>query len=387
MIQASDFISSCLSRNYTFFTGVPCSFLKPIINHVIEDNRVDYVASASEGEAIGIASGAVLAGRKCVVMCQNSGLGNAINPLTSLNRPFQIPLLLIITLRGEPGLKDEPQHTQMGQITEKLLETLSIPWSYFPDTPEDIDTALNSAEKYMIKTNLPYAMILKKGTVQKNELKTSNQIKNAITNTIHERLTYESGARISRLQSIKIIRESVTSNDALIATTGKIGRELFASGDNDSQFYVIGSMGCASGIGLGIQLAKPDQNVVVLDGDGAALMKMGTFATIGYTKPSNFIHIVIDNESYESTGGQYTVSSSVDFSNIASSCGYNTCCFANTEEDIVKSIRNAKNFSGPSLIHIKVSSGSAPNLGRPTVTPPQVKERFIKFLKRETANV
>lgn len=387
MIQANNFISACVSRNYTFFTGVPCSLLKPIINQVIHDDEVVYVAAASEGEAVGIASGAYMAGRKAVVMCQNSGLGNAVNPLTSLNFPFRIPFLLIVTLRGESGLDDEPQHELMGQITTGLLDTMHIPWSFFPSVTQDIDTVLDYAEKKMASTNLPYAMILKKGTVQENDLQISNPMKKREPHVFCKEQINEVDKRMSRLRSIKIIRESVSSNDALIATTGKIGRELFESGDRDSQFYVVGSMGCASGIGLGIQLVKPRQSVVVLDGDGAALMKMGTFATIGYNRPSNFIHIVIDNESYESTGGQYSVSPAVDFCNIAASCGYRMCYFANKEVDLVKAINAAKDSPGPSLIHIKVSTVSDSNLGRPTVTPQQVKKRFMEFLKRESGNV
>ncbi|MBT6339629.1 MAG: phosphonopyruvate decarboxylase, partial [Desulfobacula sp.] len=170
MIQAQDFISACSSREYSFYTGVPCSFLKPLINYVIQSPDVDYITSTSEGEAVGIASGAYLAGHKAVVMCQNSGLGNTINPLTSLCFPFRIPILLIVTLRGEPGLNDEPQHELMGQITGELLETLHIQWDFFPDAPEKICTVLDRAEREMIKTGLPFALIMKKGDVAKNEL-------------------------------------------------------------------------------------------------------------------------------------------------------------------------------------------------------------------------
>ena len=170
MIKANDFISACMSHCYTFYTGVPCSFLKPLINYVIQNPDVDYIAASSEGEAIGIATGAYLAGDKSVVMCQNSGLGNMVNPLTSLNFPFRIPLLLIITLRGGLHLNDEPQHELMGQITSELLDTLRIPWDFFPIDTEKITTVLDRAENEMTKTGLPFALIMKKGSVDKTDL-------------------------------------------------------------------------------------------------------------------------------------------------------------------------------------------------------------------------
>src|ERR1700742_4296809 len=119
MITADSFLSEAGRAGFDFYTGVPCSFLTPLINGVLSQRDLAYVGAASEGEAVAIAAGAWLAGRNTVVMCQNSGLGNAVNPLTSLNAPFRIPTLFVTTWRGEPALKDEPQHAVMGQITQK----------------------------------------------------------------------------------------------------------------------------------------------------------------------------------------------------------------------------------------------------------------------------
>ena len=387
MIQSNDFISGCLSRDYTFYTGVPCSFLKPLINYVIQSSNVDYIAATSEGEAVGIATGAYLAGNKSVVMCQNSGLGNMVNPLTSLNFPFRIPLLLIVTLRGEPHLNDEPQHELMGQITGELLNTLRIPWAFFPTGTEKIAVVLDRAESEMTKNNLPFALIMKKGSVGKTDLsygyKKANQT--LIMPTGEFRSNHES--RMSRIESIKTIRETFCGDDAIIATTGKIGRELFTLGDTVNQLYVVGSMGCAAGMGFGIQRANPNRRVVVLDGDGAVLMKMGTLATIGSNKPGRFIHIILDNETYESTGGQRSVSPTVDFCHIAAACGYKKCYRADTKHDLVHALLATKENPGPSLIHVKVLSGSDSDLGRPTLKPFQVKERFMKFLAEGDNNV
>ena len=387
MIQAQDFISACLSRGHTFFTGVPCSFLKPLINYVIQSPDVDYIAASSEGEAVGIAAGAYLAGRKAIVMSQNSGLGNMVNPLTSLNFPFRIPLLLIVTLRGEPHLNDEPQHELMGQITGELLETLHIQWDFFPDVPEKITMVLESAENEMAKTGLPFALIMKKGSVGKTDLLSDYTKNNQFRAVPEGEFRSKPENRMSRIESIKIIREAFGNDDAIIATTGKTGRELFTLGDTNNQLYVVGSMGCAAGIGFGIRYVKPNQRVIVLDGDGAVLMKMGTLATIGSNKPARFIHIILDNEAYESTGGQRSVSPSVDFCHIAAACGYRQCYRTDTYHDLIHAIHAVRANSGPSLIHVKVLSSSDSSLGRPTFKPFQVKERFMRFLAGDDNNV
>jgi phosphonopyruvate decarboxylase len=383
MLDAEDFISVCAERGYNLFTGVPCSFLEPLINHVIQSEDVHYIAAASEGEAVGIASGASFAGAKAVVMFQNSGLGNAVNPLTSLNYPFRIPILLIVTLRGETGLGDEPQHELMGEITENLLDTLRIPWALFPDKPEDVDRILSHAEVKMSATGLPFALIMKKGAVSKTELIDNGGMTiKRIAGVSKGQFERNPNERIARMEAIRTIRGSISDEDAIIATTGKIGRELFTLGDRHNQLYVVGSMGCVSGIGLGIQYVLPEQRVVVLDGDGAVLMKMGTLATIGHYRPERFIHIILDNESYESTGSQGSSSVSVDFCDVATACGYRQCFRAENEAGLTAAVRSAKTHLGPAMIHVKVSRGSVPGLPRPGITPVEVKERFTKFLKR-----
>lgn len=381
MILAQDFIKACLALDYTFFTGVPCSFLKPLINYTITGDKVDYVAATSEGEAVGIACGAHIAGRKAVVMCQNSGLGNTVNPLTSLNFPFRIPLLLIVTLRGEPGHKDEPQHELMGQITSSMLDTLRIPWAFFPDTPEKIVPFLKKAQDSMSTNSLPYAFIMRNGDVAEEGLNSVVKRDHAV---IRENITgcfeCDCGSFMQRFEAIQTICDNISSEDVVVATTGKIGRELYTVKDTDNQMYVVGSMGCASGLGFGIQHVLPHKRVVVLDGDGAALMKMGSMATIGHNKPDKFIHIILDNEAYESTGGQSTVSASVDFCRVAAACGYSWCCRVDTKASLEKSIRTAADKEGPALIHIKVAGGSSGNLSRPAIKPHQVKERLMNFL-------
>jgi len=380
MIESRDFLTPAVERGYSFWTGVPCSFLSPFINSVIGSKNLDYIGAASEGEAVGIAAGANLAGKKTVVICQNSGLGNTVNPLTSLNYPFQIPTLLIFTHRGEPDIKDEPQHELMGKITTDLLDSIKIPWEIFPKNKEAIHKCLDRVEASINATSLSYALVMKKGTVAKCEIpKVTRRIIN------HERaqkgsFTNEPDKWMGRLDAIKIVKEHFGNSAAFIATTGKMGRELFSLGHLPNNLYVVGSMGCASGIALGLHEAtKSPKKIVVLDGDGATLMKMGTLATIGYNQPKNLFHILIDNEAHESTGGQATVSSVIDFAKIASACGYRYSLRADNPRSLESILQNTSSLEGPILIHIKARTGSIPNLGRPTLTPVQVKEQFVNW--------
>jgi phosphonopyruvate decarboxylase len=382
MIQAEDFISECASRDHMFFAGVPCSFLTPLINCAINRSDLNYIAATSEGEAVAIAAGAYLGGRKTVVMCQNSGLGNAVNPLTSLNYPFRIPTLLIVTLRGEPGINDEPQHELMGQISAPLLDVLRIPSAFLPDDHETFTDAFNRAEEKMQVDGLPYAFIMQKGSVAANDIDVEREGAPPATPAVPAgSFACDPKQRMARIDAIKIIRELLPDSAAIVATTGKIGRELFASGDRENHLYMVGSMGCAAGVGFGIQHVQPDRRVVVLDGDGAALMKMGTLATIGHYKPQKLLNIIIDNETYESTGGQSSVSSTVDFCGTAASCGYSLCIRADTKQDLREAVQQTIESPGPSLIHVKVACGSAPSLGRPTVKPVEVRKRFMRFLQ------
>ncbi len=165
MIEASQFVGHAKTLGFDFWAGVPCSFLTPFINYTIGDAELIYISSANEGDAVAAATGAALGGHRSVAMMQNSGLGNAVSPLTSLNQVFQVPVLLIITLRGEPGKPDEPQHELMGQITHELLDTMRIPWSWFPEQEEDVENALQTAVTHMDSTGSRYALVMKKGMV------------------------------------------------------------------------------------------------------------------------------------------------------------------------------------------------------------------------------
>jgi phosphonopyruvate decarboxylase len=376
MIKADQFLSAARERGIDFYTGVPCSFLTPMINRVISERSIRYVGASSEGEAVAIAAGAWLAGRETVVMCQNSGLGNAVNPLTSLNWPFRIPTLMIVTWRGQPGLKDEPQHELMGEITASLLDTMRVPHRLFPTDPAEIGSALEVARNSMAESGLPFAFIMEKDSVEEEKLDAPEQAFSApgIYADLRAR-----GKRPSRVEALERLLALVPSQAAIVATTGKCGRELFTLNDREQHLYQVGSMGGTSAMGLGVAL-NSERPVIVLDGDGAALMKMGNFATIGAMRPKNLIHIVLDNGVHDSTGGQGTVSENVDFAAVAIACGYAAAAAADDLGGFDKAFASALGNPGPHLIHLRIRPGSLEKLGRPTVKPPEVARRFKAFL-------
>ena len=376
MIEADAFLAPARARGFGFYAGVPCSFLTPIINRVIGDPALDYVGATSEGEAVAIAAGAWLAGQKTVVMCQNSGLGNAVNPLTSLSFPFRIPTLLVVTWRGQPGIHDEPQHELMGQITGSLLDAMRIPRRPFPASPEDVEPALAEAESAMDRSELPFGLVMAKDTVRDGGLdeKPLDPRPPGARRDLREH-----GPRPTRAEMLQRFLAVVPDAAAVVATTGKCGRELFTLADRPQHLYQVGSMGGASAMGLGIALHTP-QPVVVLDGDGAALMKLGNLATIGSRAPANLVHVVLDNGVHDSTGGQATVSPNVDFAAIALACGYASGASCDSLRGFEQALDASRDAPGPHLIHARIAPGSLAKLGRPTIKPPEVARRFRSFL-------
>jgi phosphonopyruvate decarboxylase len=379
VISAASFVEHLRGLGYSQYAGVPCSFFTSFINYVIDDPALDYIGATSEGEAVGITMGAALAGRKTVTMCQNSGLGNMVNPLTSLNYPFRIPTLLIVTWRGQPGVKDEPQHEQMGRIMHQLLETLEIPWLPFPQSEGEIAETMAQAEASMRERQLPFALVMPKDSVADYHLSGLTKATPVATNVRQE---LHGDQLLTRTEALKLILEALEGDEAIIATTGKTGRELFTISDRPNHLYVVGGMGTASAIGFGVAHALPEQPVVVIDGDGAALMKMGSLATIGFHQPANFLHIILDNEVHDSTGGQQTVSSTVRFAEVAAAVNYRSAFACDRAANIAAAVRELRHRPGPSVLHVKIRKGSPEKLGRPTVMPPEVKERFSAFLQR-----
>ena len=380
MIEAREFVDPAKRLGFDFWAGVPCSFLTPFINYTIGDSELTYISSANEGDAVATATGAALGGHYSVAMMQNSGLGNAVSPLTSLNHVFRIPILLIITLRGEPGKPDEPQHELMGQITPQLLDTMQIPWAWFPEKQEDVENTLQAAISHMGSTGRPYALIMKKGMVAPYPLKPGS---------IPGKPARRGGTKVKppgdkvpgRHDVLKqLVADSDTSDTVLIASTGFNGRELYAIEDRPNQLYMVGSMGCAASFGLGLSLVRPDKKVIVIDGDGAVLMRMGNMATVGAYGGDNFYHLLLDNHVHESTGGQATVSPVVDFQSVATACGYQSVFSATPGQSEIAGFLQAK---APAFMLIETRHGVPEVLPRPSVKPADIARRLMKHLDVE----
>lgn len=374
MIDTRDFGTKMQKLGFSFYTGVPCSFLKHLINFAI--NECDYVGAANEGDAVAIAAGAFTAGKKPVVLMQNSGLSNAVSPMVSLNYIFRIPVLGFVSLRGEPGKLDEPQHELMGRITIPLLELLQVKWMILSMNMEEAENQLMQAAQW-IKSNRSFFFIVRKGTFANEPLQ-----KQQLTSHKNEETFEQHGPDQlpSRREALTIINAMKDDHTVQLATTGKTGRELYEIEDSPQNLYMVGSMGCISSFGLGLALNHKNIDTVVIDGDASLLLRMGSLAINGYCRPPNLLHIVLDNNAHDSTGGQSTVSHNVNFVQIAASCGYQRSVYIHNLSELESRILEWKQKKALTFLCMKIAKGSNRQLGRPRIKPYQVKERLMKFL-------
>jgi phosphonopyruvate decarboxylase len=383
MIRAETFVRHLQQANFGLFTGVPCSYLTPLINTVIDAPDVQYIGAANEGDAVAIACGAELGGTRGVVMFQNSGLGNAVSPLTSLTTTFRIPVLVITTWRGQPGgPADEPQHELMGQITPQLLELMGIPWKMFPENEDEISDVLDHALDHMQSQQTPYALIMRKGAVAAHALQSRPDSSVAVSFQLAKSQAGSPWPQRSHDQDdvLQTIQRHVSSTDAVLATTGFTGRALYALDDRPNQLYMVGSMGCISSLGLGMAKVQPQRRVVVIDGDGALLMRMSALATIGHEQPANLIHILLDNAAHDSTGTQATVSSTMDFAGVARACGYPRAASITELDELADALRDGERTL--QFLHVKTNPRENRKLPRPEITPAEVALRFRQWLEQ-----
>jgi phosphonopyruvate decarboxylase len=377
MVEVKEFYNELLNNDISFFTGVPDSLLKSFCAY-IKDNvsSEKNIVSANEGNAIGLASGYYLGTRKIgLVYMQNSGIGNAVNPLASLadKLVYSIPMLLVIGWRGEPNKKDEPQHKKQGLITTETLEMLGIKYEILDEATNNNEMKLKvkKAYSYMKENSEPYALVIKKDTFDEYKLK---------NNTIFD-------FEMTREEAIEIVVSKMKENSVAVSTTGMASRELFELREKHKEnhsrdFLTVGSMGHASQIALGIALSNKDKEVYCIDGDGALLMHLGGLAIIGNAEPNNFRHILINNGAHDSVGGQETVGFKIDTLAIAKACGYKECYACNSKVDLLNLSEKITTIEGPVLLEVKVKKGARKDLGRPTTTPIENKEAFMEFLDK-----
>lgn len=400
MIEPRDFVEAARQRGFRWYAGVPCSFLTPFINYVLQDPALHYVSMANEGDAVALIAGVALAGDasspygRGVAMMQNSGLGNAVSPLTSLTWTFRLPQLLIVTWRAQPGIADEPQHALMGPITPAVLAAMEIPWELFPTESAQIGPALERAIAHMDQNARPYALLMQKGSVAAYPLKPGSDAIGAqrgAKTIAAARATVAAGdtaaahdtaadARPSRQEALRAVVDRTSPlSTVLLASTGYCGRELYAIDDRPNHLYMVGSMGCVLPLALGLALARPEIRVIALDGDGAALMRLGAFATVGAYGPPNLWHLLLDNGVHDSTGGQATVSARVSFARIAAACGYASSLETNSLARIASWLTEPP-VAGARFARLHIRSGTPSDLPRPAVTPVDVKTRLMRHI-------
>ncbi len=374
MIKPEDFYNVLVENGIDFFAGVPDSLLKDICAYITDNTSDDKnIITANEGGAIALASGHYLAsGNIPLVYMQNSGIGNAINPLLSLTdlKVYSIPMLLMIGWRSEPGIKDEPQHVRQGEVTLELLDVLGIQYKILPTNILEAVKLVLDLIKKAVKTNQPVALVIKKNTFESYKLSRS----------------YTTDYELNREDAIKILVDLIEPEDVVISTTGKTSRELFEYREylgqgHEKDFLTVGSMGHASQIALGIALNKKNINVYCFDGDGSVLMHTGSMGIIGKLAPKNFRHILINNGAHDSVGGQPTIGFNVDFQSIAKSFNYQNTFFATDKSSVENSLKAIKSLNGPILLEIRVNKGGRKELGRPTLSPIENKNNFMSFLK------
>ena len=371
MLDPKQFLTTLKNYGITFTTGVPDSLLKEFCACIAAEGS-DIIA-ANEGSSIALGIGHHLAtGNIPLVYMQNSGFGNTINPLLSLadKEVYAIPILLMIGWRGEPGVKDEPQHVKQGRVSESLLRAMEIPYEVLSDNQEEAEAQLGRAIRTMKDSSSPFALLVRKGTFN----------------------TYESTSKqkpedfINREHAIEQVLSRLDDEDVVVSTTGKSSREVFEirvkqGSGHFRDFLTVGGMGHASQIALGIALSRPDRKVYCLDGDGALIMHMGSAAIIGTQDVPNFKHIVLNNGCHESVGGQPTVGFEIDIKRIAEACQYKSTEEVKSIEELGKVWERFASSSGPDLLEIKTSNGSRNDLGRPTSTPQENKLDFMNNLK------
>lgn len=392
MIEAVQFVEAARERGFEWYAGVPCSYLTPFINYVVQDPSLHYVSAANEGDAVAFIAGVTQGARegvRGVTMMQNSGLGNAVSPLTSLTWTFRLPQLLIVTWRGQPGVSDEPQHALMGPVTPAMLDTMEIPWELFPTEPEAVGPALDRAIAHMDATGRPYALIMQKGSVAPYPLTSQTPpVARAKATPQVSRVGAATSELPSRRDALeRVIAHTPVDSTVVLASTGFCGRELYALDDRSNQLYMVGSMGCLTPFALGLALARPDLKVVAVDGDGAALMRMGVFATLGAYGPANLTHVLLDNNAHDSTGGQATVSHNVSFAGVAAACGYASAIEGDNLDMLDKVLAGAATAtSGPNFVCLRTRPGTPDGLPRPSVTPVEVKTRLGRQIGADQGN-
>ncbi|MCL2547438.1 MAG: phosphonopyruvate decarboxylase [Oscillospiraceae bacterium] len=356
-----------------FYTGVPDSLLTPFIDEVMDRHGISnsHIVAANEGAAVGLAAGHYLAtGKPAVVYMQNSGIGNTVNPICSLlhEKVYAIPAIFVIGWRGEPGIKDEPQHVFQGEATLPMLDCLQVPYIVVSKDTDDLSAAAAEFKRH-IASGQSVAFVISKGA-----LENANKQK------------YTSDAALAREDALKTILDCTNDNAVYVCTTGKLSREIFEIREQNGQghefdFLTVGSMGHSLMIAYGIALARSNKQIYCLDGDGAVLMHMGSLAVVGAHRPENLTHIVMNNGAHETVGGLPTVGGQLNFCETAKTLGYAQAFRVECQDELAAVLARSKDACGPILVEVICNLASRADLGRPTTTPIFNKNALMDYLK------
>lgn len=375
-MKASMFLREVKNIGIHTIVGVPDSTLKQFCDAVCLDDGKEFrhYVTANEGAAVGLATGAYLAEKcPCLVYLQNSGLGNIINPLASIanQEVYGIPMLFVVGWRGEPGVKDEPQHVYQGKVTCELLEVMDVPYSVIDEITSEAQMVkiLEKAHK-ILGDSRQYAIVVKKGTFEKECA-----------------FTWTNGYELIREQVLRTILEQVYNDSYIVSTTGKISRELYEQsdalyGNHDRLFMTVGGMGHASMIAYGMAQADENRRIVCIDGDGAVMMHMGALAFLAKQSPKNFLHIVINNAAHESVGAMPTGYSGQTYSEVAKACGYKNTYTVKTSDELEMALLVVKGKKELSMIEVMVSLDSRAELGRPKESARENRVNFMETYYR-----
>lgn len=375
MIDPQKYYETLKKSGIDFFTGVPDSSLKSFTALITDcSEEGEHIVAANEGSAIAMGIGKYLAtGKIPFIYMQNSGLGNAVNPLLSLadEMVYKIPMLIMVGWRGEPGKKDEPQHKKQGLVTLTMLEAMQIPYHILDENEERALDQIELATLIAQKNSKPFVLIARPSLFKEYK---SNKEKTRSFELVRE-------------EALKVVVDHLTDEDIVISTTGKLSRELFEyreelQQNHNKDFLTVGGMGYSSSIALGIALAEKNRRIFCLDGDGAMLMHTGALSNIGHLSPQNYFHIVFNNGAHESVGGQPTLGFEVDFLQIAKAFNYKTTIRAESHRELCQALNSIKSLHGPILLEIRVDINSRKNLGRPTIQPAENKIHFMNNLQQ-----
>jgi len=382
VISGHDVATLLTRHGFDFFTGVPCSLVEDVIAVLETERDAPYVAAVREDAAVGLAAGAWFAGRRPCVLMQNSGLGTSLNALASLSLMYGLPALIVVTWRGHGG-KDAPEHILTGSITPQILDLLGMPYRVLSAETAAGDIAW--AAKEMDSRMQPVAIVVppkvvETGKVHQNVTTARPSGPGGSAEPPRRQIKKQDGGAetltpsISRLTAIRAARAPIGA-EPIVHANGYICRESFSAGDRAANFYMIGSMGLASAIGLGLALTRPERATVVFDGDGNLLMNFGILAMVGGRVPRRLVHVVFDNEVYGSTGNQISPSRGLRLDRVAASAGYRTATAVTAAADVEGAMRSALSGDGPHFVLVKTTAEEA-DVPRIPYSPNEIRDRF-----------